>query len=163
MKTAVELKILAVTRTNAEGKTEIVKLIDCKCPGRMWALMKGQALFNQYGADVTITAYKTDDTPYMQFTLEQTKGGHTVMKQHIVENRRGQILKAKREANAPAEATEATEVKVAAKKQPAAPKHTGRAVKLDNPKDESAHLDSPEEAAADAAYIAQVNAIVNNE
>ena len=158
MKTAVELKTLAITRTNAEGKTEIVKLIDCKCPGRMWALMKGQALFNQYGADVTITAYKTDDTPYMQFTLEKTKGGHMVMKQHIVENRRGQILKAKREANAP---TEATEVKVAAKKQPAAPQHKGRAVKLDNPKDESAHLDSVEEAVADAAYIAAVNAIID--
>ncbi len=98
MKTVTELKTLAITRTNAEGKTEIVKLLDCKNPGQMWKALKGQALFNEYGADVTITAYKTDDTAYMSFTLETTKSGRTVMKQGVVENRRGQVLKAKKAA-----------------------------------------------------------------
>lgn len=98
MKTVTELKSLAITRTNAEGKTEIVKLLDCKNPGQMWKALKGQALFTEYGEDVTVTAFKTDDTVYMQFTLETTKSGRKVMKQGIVENRRGQVLKAKKAA-----------------------------------------------------------------
>lgn len=100
MKTVTTLASLEITRTTADGATETVKSLECKNPGQMWKALKGQALFTEFGADVTVTALKTDGTPYMQFTLETTKSGRKVMKQHIVETRRGQVLKAKKAAAA---------------------------------------------------------------
>lgn len=112
-----EVEVIATTKTvNPLTGMDIIKdgkVIDnlpITCPGQMWRELKGGALFDKYGDDVTIRAYRDNGEVYMEFVRGERKDGTKIMKQNIVVNRRGQILKAQREAAKAAEAENAPQV-----------------------------------------------------
>ncbi len=72
---------------------EILADLPITNPCQMWALLKGQALFAQYGADVTIRVLRDNGDTYMEFVQGTRKNGTTFMKQNIAENRRAQVMK----------------------------------------------------------------------
>jgi len=112
-----EVEVIATTKTvNPLAGMDIIKdgkVIDnlpITCPGQMWRELKGRALFLKYGDDVTIRAYRDNGEVYMEFVSGERKDGTKIMKQNIIANRRGQILKAQREAAKAAEAAAAPQV-----------------------------------------------------
>ncbi len=77
---------------------QVIESLPITNPCQMWSLLKGQALFAQYGADVTIKVIRDNGETYMEFVQGTRKNGTTFMKQTVTENRRAQVMKAKKAA-----------------------------------------------------------------
>lgn len=77
---------------------EVLASLPITNPCQMWSLLKGQALFAQYGADVTIKVLRDNGDTYMEFVQGTRKNGTTFMKQTVTENRRAQVMKVKKAA-----------------------------------------------------------------
>lgn len=95
-----EVEVIATTKTvNPLAALEIIKdekvieSLPITNPCQMWRELKGCALFNKYGADVTIRAIRDNGEAYMEFTQGTRKNGTPYMKQSVVENRRAQVMK----------------------------------------------------------------------
>lgn len=72
---------------------EVIDSLPITCPGQMWTLLRGCALFNKFGANVTIRAIRDNGETYMEFVQGTHKDGTPYMKQNIVKNRRAQVMK----------------------------------------------------------------------
>ena len=90
---------------------EILESLPITCPGQMWRELKGCALFNKFGADVTIQAIRDTGEVYMEFVQCTRKDGTPYMKQNIVENHRAQVMKRNAAAKKEEEEREAKNAK----------------------------------------------------